>query len=239
MRRLTPPPAILSQRGMSIVELMVGVAVGLLVTAAATMMVASQLADSRRLLLETQIQQDLRATADIIVRDLRRAGFWRDSHRGSAVAGELEGMLPNTYAAVSTDGVPDGEDADNAVDEITYAYASPTAVEDNAVTGDERGGFRLNAGVIQTQIGADNWQALTDGGTLRITQFRITPRNESFQLGCHRACSAGATPCPPRQTVRGFVIDIAGVAVSDATVLRSVRSYVRLRNDTIVGECRD
>ncbi len=233
MRRLNPVGAGTHQRGMSIVELMVGVAVGLLVTAAATMMVASQLADSRRLLLETQIQQDLRATADIIVRDLRRAGFWRDSHRGSAAGGALEGMLPNVYAAVSTDA------SEDPVDEITYAYASPTAVEDNAIGGDERGGFRLNGGVIQTQIGAGNWQALTDGGTLRITQFRITPRNQAIALACHRACSAGATPCPPQQTVRGFLIDIAGVAVSDATVLRSVRSYVRLRNDTIVGECRD
>lgn len=236
MRRLNPVSAGTHQRGMSIVELMVGVAVGLLVTAAATMMVASQLADSRRLLLETQIQQDLRATADIIVRDLRRAGFWRDSHRGSSAGGALEGMLPNVYAAATT---VDEDDADAASSQITYAYASPTAVEDNAITSDERGGFRLSAGVVQTQIGAGNWQALTDGGTLRVTQFTVTPSNQTVELACHRACLPGATLCPPQQTVRGVMIEIAGVAVSDATVLRSVRSYVRLRNDTLVGECRD
>ncbi len=53
---------------------MVGIAVGLFIVAGATMVVTTQLGDNRRLLLETQLQQDLRATADIITRELRRAG---------------------------------------------------------------------------------------------------------------------------------------------------------------------
>ena len=61
---LVRPSARAAQRGLSIVEMMVGIAVGLIVVAAATLMVAGQLADNRRLLLETQVQQDLRASAD-------------------------------------------------------------------------------------------------------------------------------------------------------------------------------
>ncbi|MDQ2780283.1 MAG: prepilin-type N-terminal cleavage/methylation domain-containing protein, partial [Pseudomonadota bacterium] len=64
----------LLQRGLSLVELMVGITIGLFVVAAAATLVSVQLADNRRLLLETQMQQDLRATADIIGRELRRAG---------------------------------------------------------------------------------------------------------------------------------------------------------------------
>lgn len=56
------------QRGLSLVELMVGITVGLFVVAAAATLVANQLSDNRRLLLETQVQQDLRATMDIITR---------------------------------------------------------------------------------------------------------------------------------------------------------------------------
>ena len=72
------------QTGLSLVELMVGVAVGLFVVAGATLVVSNQLGDNRRLMLETQIQQDLRAAADLIARDLRRSGYWASVQRVSA-----------------------------------------------------------------------------------------------------------------------------------------------------------
>ena len=76
-----------AHRGMSLVELMVGITVGLLVVAGASLLVSSQLSENRRLLLETQVQQDLRATADIIARQLRRSGHWRRAEMGVANAG--------------------------------------------------------------------------------------------------------------------------------------------------------
>lgn len=88
------------QRGLSLVELMVGVAVGLFVVAGATMLVANQLGDNRRLLLETQIQQDLRAAADIIVRDIRRSGYWGAAQTGVWYAGS-PGVTANPYTAVA------------------------------------------------------------------------------------------------------------------------------------------
>lgn len=66
--------AMARQRGLSLVELLVGISVGLFVLAGATLLLSTQLGDNRRLLLETQLQQDLRATMDIITRELRRAG---------------------------------------------------------------------------------------------------------------------------------------------------------------------
>lgn len=221
------------QRGLSIVELMVGVAVGLIVVAAATLMVAAQLADNRRLLLETQVQQDLRATADIISRDLRRTGFWWDAHLGTSTGGSAAGIVANPYGALAPS--DDGESEDN----VSYVYANPRLAEDGAVTNDEQLGFRLNNGAIETQLGADNWQALTDSGVLRITQFTVTADNQPVTLPCFRACSPGGTVCPPVQQVRALTVTIAGQAVSDAAVQRTLRTHVRLRNDAIVGECRD
>jgi type IV pilus assembly protein PilW len=223
-----------TQRGLSIVEMMVGVTVGLIVVAAATMMTAAQLADNRRLLLETQVQQDLRASADLITRDLRRAGYWKDSMRGTAAgAAAGGGLLANPYVNVSP------ATPATLVHAVTYGYANPTRPEDNVVNNDEQAGYRLNNGVIETQLGAGNWQALTDSGAVRITRFDITASHQAVPLACFRACSAGPTPCPPVQTVRTYTIDIAGQATSDPAVTRSVRSEVRLRNDLVVGECRD
>lgn len=232
MRRVSPQPR-RSQHGLSIVELMVGVAVGLIVTASATVLVASQLADNRRLLLETQVQQDLRAAADLIVRDVRRAGYWGGASRASANGAGLAGMAVNPYSAIS---LPNDGDVGS---ELTYAYADRNAVEDDAITGEEMRGVRLNGGALQLQLGDGNWQALTDASTLTITRFDVTSDVQPVVLACHRACATPGSPCPPRIEVRSVTIQIEGQAVSDATIRRSVRAHARLRNDLIVGECRD
>ncbi len=63
-------------RGLSIVELMVGITISLFILAGATLVLTTQLDSNRRLLLEAQVQQDLRTAADMISRDVRRAGYW-------------------------------------------------------------------------------------------------------------------------------------------------------------------
>jgi prepilin peptidase dependent protein B len=221
------------QRGLSIVEMLVGVAIGLVIVAAATLMVAGQLGDNRRLLLETQVQQDLRAAADLITRELRRAGYWKDSLRGTSAAAATQPRLANPYADLSP-GV-DGQTASL----VSFNYANRDRAENNALDDDERRGFRLNGGTIESQLGAGNWQALTDPAVLRVTRFAVQTQVQPVTLECPLACSAGGPPCPPVQQVRTVTIDISGEAAFDPRVQRSVRTSVRLRNDAIVGVCRD
>ncbi|MGY4828147.1 PilW family protein [Sphaerotilaceae bacterium SBD11-9] len=64
----------LRERGLSIVELMVGLAVGLTVIAAALLALTHHLRENRGLLIEARLMQDLRTATDLIARDLRRAG---------------------------------------------------------------------------------------------------------------------------------------------------------------------
>jgi prepilin peptidase dependent protein B len=221
------------QSGLSLVEMMVGIAVGLIVVAAASLMVAGQLADNRRLLLETQLQQDLRAAADLISRELRRAGFWRDVHRSTAAAAELQGRLENPYRAVSP------EPGTDSTDLVSFSYADRQRTENNSVDDDERLGFRLNGITLETQLGNGNWQALTDPAVMRVTQFVVQPLLQEVTLECALACSPGGSVCPPRQQLRSYAIDIRAEAVHDSRVQRSIRTLVRLRNDLLIGECRD
>ena len=70
------------QRGLSLVELLVGLALGLLVVAGGAALLARQhLREHRALLLEARLMQDLRTAADLVARDLRRAGYWGDAGR--------------------------------------------------------------------------------------------------------------------------------------------------------------
>jgi len=213
-------------RGLSLVELMVGIAIGLFIVASASLVVSTQLSDNRRLLLEVQVQQDLRATAEIITREIRRAGG-----RDGAAIGVWQGGVGVTA---------------NPFDIITITEAGKVVRFDY-----ERGtnllqlGFKLDPTrpVIQSFIGTV-WQDLTDGNTLRVTSFTVErapsppppplPAADPNIIPCAKACPAGAhNSCWPRFEARSYIINISGQAMSDSRVQRSVRSEVRVRNDRI------
>jgi type IV pilus assembly protein PilW len=209
----------LSQRGVSLVELMVGVTVGLFVVAAAAMLVGSQLSDNRRLLLETQLQQDLRSSADIITRELRRAGYWSQSEQGFWTP--AAGPQPNPFAAVT---MP-------VATEVNYTYRRGPGQEGPY-------GFRLDttAGSIRTLLAGAGWQDLTDPRTLRITALNIVPSNSNeIVLPCPKDCPGPGGPqdCWPRLVVRSFTVTITGQAVHDAAIQRTLQTTVRLRNDLV------
>ncbi len=218
-----------AQRGLSLVELLVGVAIALFIAAAAATLLAGHLRESRAVLLEARLMQDLRTAADLVSRDLRRAGHWGAAVDGVWLAG-ASSVAANPYAALAP--------TTAASDAASFRY-SRDATENGVVDSNEQFGFRLRNGAIEIQLGAANWQALTDTGTLTITQFSMTPTVQELSLEafCAAPCAAGATTCPPRQQVRSLALAITGRLVADAAVTRSVRSAVRLRNDVVIGAC--
>ena len=62
-----------SHRGFSLIELMVSLVVGLIVSGAALALVASIIKSNSDTVRSTRLTQELRATAEVIARDLRRA----------------------------------------------------------------------------------------------------------------------------------------------------------------------
>lgn len=203
-------------RGLSLVELMVGIAVGLMVVAGASFVAVNQIGDNRRLTLETQVQQDLRAAADLIARDLRRAGYWGNSQQG-LWQGSNPAAASNPYA-----------DAGAAAGQIDFSYARDA---DNLVDANsEEFGFKLDGGAIKMLIGG-TWQQLTDPTVLQVTGFTVTPQSQSVQQACFKECLGGGKACWPTLEIRRYDIEITGHAVADSNVVRSVRESVRLRND--------
>jgi len=216
-------------RGLSIVELMVGVAVGLFVVAGASFVAVNQLGDNRRLTLETQVQQDLRAVADLVARDLRRGGDWGSAQSGVWYDGGPV-VATNPYTGTSPDAV------EPAVQEVTFAY-SRDAGENGTLDANEQFGFKLDGDhVIKTRVG-DAWQSLTDPNVLKVTAFDVTLAMATVQLACFKACAGGGTACWPQQDVRRFTVSIAAEAAFDPNVKRSVSNSVRLRNDDVRGAC--
>lgn len=207
-----------AQTGLSLVELMVGIAIGLVVVAGAVLVTTGQLGDNRRLLLETQLQQDLRATADIIARELRRAGSTNAGQAAVWSPGSA-GAQRNLFAAINPEAA--------SASETNFSYRRSAGAVGPY-------GFKLEGNVIKTQLGPAGWQDLTDGATMRVTAFTVTPQpgNEE-QIPCPRPCADGTSACWPTVTVRQYRVEITAQAVVDAQVTRSIDSLVRVRNDWV------
>ncbi len=208
-----------SQTGLSLVELMIGLALGLFITAAGFSAYAEQWREQRHATMAMRLQQDLRSTGELIARDLRRAGHWAAPSASS----------PNPYAAFAPQAA--------ASDAASYAYSHDT-IENHRLDSPEQFGLRLRRGVIELQLGAGAWQALTDAGTLVVTEFVLEPRVQQIPLleHCPRACPAGAA-CEARLSVRRLALRITARATDDASLVRRIDTLVRLRNDDVAGAC--
>ena len=225
-------------QGMSIVELLVGVAIGLFILAGASALFVGNVTNSRRLLLESRINQDLRATMDLVTRDLRRGAYWGNALAGTLAVGSTSVTQPNPYAAVIAS-------ASSTSGQILYSYSRDPA-EDNALDSTEVFGFRLTNGAVQMCFGGSssttctNWQTLTNTDIVTISAFAITPTETSIDIraACAKPCTDTLlAPSCPRVQVRSYNIVLTGTSTTDSAVTRTLRSQVRVRNDAMAGSC--
>lgn len=252
-----PKPALLQRprgrsQGLSIVELMVGITISLFILAGASLVLTTQLDNNRRLLLEAQVQQDLRTTADMISRDVRRAGFWGKAYCQvwPAQAPAAQGgdpvncpAQPNPYAAFELTAAPASLEYDRSTDfEGAASFnADDDRVDNVADRPREHVGFQFNenAGTIEYLVG-DSWQALTDPAVVRITQFTMTLTSRNLPVPCADVgCQARGPRCGGPVTVqsRDLNFTIVAQAMHDANVRRSLTENVRLRNSLPVEQC--
>ena len=205
------PPCPPRQGGFTLVELMIGIALALFLSAGATKFFVDHLRSSRQLVAEMRLNQDLRATMDVVTRELRRAGYW-----SSALQGATSPAVANPFAAVSVS--PDARST-----EIAYRHGA-SAFD----------GLHLNDEVVRGHIGT--WQGLTDPDAVRVTTFSVTPKPQEISLGgyCMPACTS-TTPGCPSLVVRHFLVRIEARSTADRGMVRRMEQSVRVRNDEIVN----
>ncbi|MGA0612999.1 PilW family protein [Caldimonas sp. KR1-144] len=227
------------QRGLSVVELMVGLAVGLFVVGGVLSLFVNYLGSNRRLILETRVNQDLRAAADLIVRDLRRAGYWQNASN-SIWNSTTSSFNTNSYRAITVGTA-------NGYSSITFGYAKDN--NDTLDTAENRG-FQIGAnGSLQTLQGG-SWQSVTDPQMLSIQMTVNLPVESTIDLwnGCpclnDGSCvdtdfASGGThyATRPRAVISDYTITLQGISATDPSVKRSITERVRIRNDKPEGTC--
>jgi len=225
-------------QGFSIVELLVGVAIGLFILTGASLLYVNNLGNTRLLLIQARMDQDLRSAMDLITRDLRRGAYWADSLSDTATSTSVSASNP--YTAVTVAG-----SASAAT--IAYRYDLPASTAASAPADiDERTfGFRLTStdqaiGRIQMDIGdsdgSGNWQTITDINIVSVIDFSIT--STATEIDIRRACTPVCTGSGcPSVTVRTFNIVLQGRSQIDPSIVKTLQSQVRVRNDEIAGAC--
>lgn len=132
------------QRGISLVELMVGLVVALVVLWGISAVYLNTAATGKTTHAATQLNQDLRAMMDIMVADIRRAGSW-----GNATSGR------NPFSASDTDLAIIATDTSTPQIGrcILYSYdATFAGGAGGTVDAGDIFGFRVSNGVLQTLV---------------------------------------------------------------------------------------
>jgi type IV pilus assembly protein PilW len=219
------------QSGLSLVELLVGIAVGLLVVAAAAMLTASQLSDNRRLLLETQVQQDLRAAMDTITREGRRAGARIPAYDFVST--------PEHVGTITLTGVEIATPLAGSATQLNYKYNRFGMAGGTS-------GFRLSGTRVQFRLpSVSTWSDLTDVKALTVTHFSVDANHQDEpmpggssaeqRIPCPKLCApANDTSCWPVVKVREYVVSITATAASDPAVARTMNTIIRPRNNQLV-----
>lgn len=215
-------------RGFSIVELLVGVAIGLFILTGASLLYVNNLGNSRLLLIQARMDQDLRSAMDLITRDLRRGAYWVNSLSGTNTTGAT--TTANPYANVSLAGTA-------SAPVVTYRYANST--DDSSGTVNNRTfEFKLDTDhAIKMKLGASGTpQSLTDTNIQNITGLTIAEDTTTIDIRASCATTCTGSSCPT-VAVRTFNITLTGTSVADPSMTRTLRSQVRVRNDAMSGVC--
>jgi type IV pilus assembly protein PilW len=207
----------IKQTGATLIELLISIVIGLIITASLLGMYLTSTTNSGQILKTSKLNQELTTLMTVMVNDIRRAGYW--------LSDDIQQSSNNPF---------NQEDTKLTVTNscITYAY---NANANNTLDATDLFGFRLNEedDVVQMrQIGStaavndctdtdSTWIPLTDKNYIRVTEL-------SFGL-------------TPSDTILGSVtletnmvsIRLTGSLVSDPSTLMTLEQNVRVRNDRV------
>jgi len=153
-------------RGLTLVELMIGILVGMILVAAVISVYVASIRSNTAVLTMAQLNHEVRSVAEIVANDIRRAGFDHVTRNRTMTD------IQNDYDRITIS---------NTGDCVRFGYNRSAAAQQSF-------GFRWVAGtndvgVVETKFAADdttcdtwgssNSAALTDERRVDITEFRL------------------------------------------------------------------
>jgi prepilin peptidase dependent protein B len=172
------------QTGVTLVELMIGLLIGLIIVAGGLSVFSNSVRGQADNIKLSRLNQDLRAMMDIMVRDIRRAGFvtsYPDTNFASLKNNPFFSGAVNDIAVYDVGRClvyaynRDDNDADN--NNVVGDIETPSTVDSN-----ERLGFRLNNGKLQMRTSGTSNENCSNGNWQTITEPEVEITGLTFSL---------------------------------------------------------
>lgn len=171
------------QTGFGLVEMMIGILVGLIVVAAATSMLSSTMASSNDNIKMMRLDQEMRQVMTMISRDLTRATLWdpaADVFRVSSASPLTLSAVSGNVMVTSSSGKL-GDIGDKAVGG-TLIYKVGSAIHRGTITGFSGGGFNVTIStawpakaITPDGIPAGGWNILRPESAITTDAVAGTP----------------------------------------------------------------
>lgn len=202
MAPATPKAA--KRQGFSLVELMIALVAGLIVSGAVLSFFLSSMKSNGQYVQSTRLSQELRNTIDLMTRDLERAGYDQDALKYLATG------TPTPFNPIKLDKV---DAADPALDCVIYSYDKA-----NAAAGSQLGQLDLANGEIHAlrRVSATN----QDGKTVGVIEYFSSDLTPSpYARPSCTAAGAVYTSFPPDCNATTGWCALSDPAILDITAL--------------------
>lgn len=155
------------QRGASLVELMIGMVLGMASIGAIASLVGMGIGVNGKLLAKSRLNEEIKVIMMLMERDIRRAGYSGDTQ---AMVGD-PAASPSPFAGSLAVSQYPGEATNSC---ITYAYDRNQNGSLDVMASNENFGFRLRNGAVEARIDGlgcteGGWQDLSDPNTITVT----------------------------------------------------------------------
>jgi len=206
--------------GLGLVELIVAMTIGLVLLTGVLSIFADSLRSNRFATQNSRLNQDLNGVMEVMVRDIRRAGYW----------GLAENGIGNSAAYAANPFIADISAGDGGIDTSTtgcilFRYDRS---DDGSLQDSERVGYRLSSGAVQMLTAATSaTHSCADGSWESITDSRLSTVTALTFSKTH----ASASPSSGVVCTRDVTITLTGQLVSDSTVTQTLTQLVRVRAD--------
>lgn len=225
---LAGPSQARSQRGFTLVDLLLGMGIGIFLCAVAGGLLVGQLREHRHLLAESLLLQDLRNAMALMQHQIHRSGAELDAHLLVPDDTHSSRRMRETPSLTLTrDGLPapGADEGDGLV--FTFDRHDPEEGPRHL----ERG-FRLQGEQLHFLL-ERSWQPWTESHTVRFTRLALRLRKTSNLWPSPCRCP-GPTDCTTRAQRQWVDIQLTGRSLLDATTVRHLHGSALVRNDQLL-----
>jgi len=245
------------KNGFTLIELMIAMMLGIIVVGGAMSMYISTIRTSADIVKSARLNYDLDTTMQLMVNDLRRAGYWG----GAIISGSNDFLLENPFSDTNTTvnirtvAAPTTDPTPNSGDCILYSYdadgngkdedlSNPGNDKDgNAITviaSTEYYGFKLEDNAIKIRYSGSNttdcdnglWERITDEDTIKITHLEF-----NFLPIAAQTASTGVHPALPALTASSRCLN-SSLAATHADYISNSINCTNAVTDNILGQRR-